>query len=152
MANFPLSLVQRNHQTELTDPTKRNQYPTYMKTRLILVAFVLTGVALAATPSKPVIPDEDVLFHSKVVDDFSLHVQLVNLQKETTLIRLSSLEGNTLFADRITRHNGYVQRLDLERIPEGKYLLRVKQGDFEITQVIVKKYNQLLLSKAKESR
>lgn len=115
---------------------------------MLMLAMTLT---LSANPISASSDGGGTTLKSKVVDNFSLHLQLINLEQEQTFIKLASLDGDTFFQDFIARHNGYVQVLNLEDIPYGKYVLTIRQDDETITQVVVKTEDKLILSKVNES-
>ncbi len=113
-----------------------------MKRLLMSLALALPMLQLLATP-----PIENVLLSTKV-DQRSLVVHLANLQKEKTVLTLESLDSRETFHEQvITDHNGYNRRLNLNELPKGRYILRVKQGNGSLRQVVVVDQNSILCSK-----
>lgn len=77
----------------------------------------------------------------------TLMLRLANLQKVKTNITLHDLEGNDYFSRRVTDHNGYLIKLNLADVPEGRYIMRIRQANGqEIAQVIYKSDGDLMLS------
>ena len=113
-----------------------------MKRLLMSLALALPMLQLLATP-----PIENVLLTTKV-DERSLVVHIANLQKEKTLITLESLDSRETFHEQVINdHNGYSARLNLNELPKGRYILRVKQGNGSLRQVLVVDQNSILCSK-----
>ena len=113
-----------------------------MKRLLMSLALALPMLQLLANP-----PIENVLLSTKV-DERSLVVHLANLQKEKTVLTLESLDSRETFHEQvITDHNGYNGRLNLNELPKGRYILRVKQGNGSLRQVVVVDQNSILCSK-----
>ncbi|MEM6397386.1 MAG: hypothetical protein AAF741_13645 [Bacteroidota bacterium] len=81
------------------------------------------------------------------VDGMDLNLRLTNLQQETTFVNLSTIDGDEVFfTERIAKHNGYAVGLQLDDLPDGRYLLTVKKGDTVKHQVVVIENGDLLLS------
>ncbi|MBK9489845.1 MAG: hypothetical protein IPO07_14535 [Haliscomenobacter sp.] len=114
-----------------------------MKRLIMSLALALSMLQLLATP--PII--ENVLMNTSV-DDRSLVVHLANLQKEKTSITLESLDSRETYHEQnITAHNGYMTRLNLSKLPKGRYILRVKQESGSLRQVLVIDQHSILCSK-----
>ena len=113
-----------------------------MKRLLMSLALALPMLQLLAT-----LPIENVLLSTRV-DERSLVVQLANLQKEKTVLTLESLDSRETFHEQVINdHNGYNARLNLNELPKGRYILRVKQGNGSLRQVLVIDQNSILCSK-----
>lgn len=113
-----------------------------MKRLLMSLALALPMLQLLANP-----PIENVLLNTKV-DERSLVVHLANLQKEKTVLTLESLDNRETFHEQvINNHNGFNARLNLNELPKGRYILRVKQGNGSLRQVVVVDQNSILCSK-----
>ena len=113
-----------------------------MKRLLMSLALALPMLQLLAT-----LPIEDVLLSTRV-DERSLVVQLANLQKEKTVLTLESLDSRETFHEQVINdHNGYSARLNLNEMPKGRYILRVKQGNGSLRQVLVIDQHSILCSK-----
>ncbi len=59
----------------------------------------------------------------------SIEVQLANLQQQTTRIALQDLEGTVWFSESVSKQNGYSKKLDLNGMPEGRYLCLVQHPE-----------------------
>ncbi len=113
-----------------------------MKRLLMSLALALPMLQLLAT-----LPIENVLLSTRV-DERSLVVQLANLQKEKTVLTLESLDSRETFHEEVIHdHNGYSARLNLNEMPKGRYVLRVKQGNGSLRQVLVIDQHSILCSK-----
>ena len=116
--------------------------PDIMKRLLMSLALALPMMQLLAT-----LPIENVLLSTRV-DERSLVVQLANLQKEKTVLTLESLDSRETFHEQVINdHNGYSARLNLNEMPKGRYILRVKQGNGSLRQVLVVDQHSILCSK-----
>lgn len=112
--------------------------------------FVLALMALTFTASADNEPDGQLLIKSKVVEQNVLVVQLVNLQQEATRVSIQSLDGDTtFFQENIRKHNGYIRKINLENLKDGRYLIEVTQDDIAKKQVILIRDGQLRLSAVK---
>ena len=113
-----------------------------MKRLLMSLALALPMLQLLAT-----LPIENVLLSTRV-DERALVVQLANLQKEKTVLTLESLDSRETFHEQVINdHNGYSARLNLNEMPKGRYILRVKQGNGSLRQVLVIDQHSILCSK-----
>lgn len=76
-----------------------------------------------------------------------LMLQLANLQQINTTITLHNLEGDSYFRQQVNKHNGYLLKIGLSGIPNGRYIMRIRQANGqEVNQIIYKSEDQLLLS------
>lgn len=114
-----------------------------MKRLIMSLALALPMLHLLATP--PTI--ENVLLNTQV-EERTLVIQIANLQKEKTTLTLESLDSSETFHEQvINEHNGFSTRLNLKAMPKGRYILRVKQGERSLRQVVVLDQNSILCSK-----
>lgn len=104
-----------------------------------------TQVQANTTPAK-------LLLKVEAVNESHLTLHLANLQQETTVLRILDFDGATYLRKTITEHNGYALDINLEDLPEGRYLLRVNQKDSQVDQVIFKGDGLLLVSQPKPSK
>lgn len=80
------------------------------------------------------------------VDENILLLHVANLEQESTTVALQDLAGNTYFTQHIKNHNGYAMKVNIESIPEGRYVLSIQQKDERKTQIIYKGKDQILFS------
>ena len=110
-----------------------------MKTPWILTAFLglcLLTVNLQANPLP--LPDETkLILRSSVEGEQNMHVHLANLQQRYTRVMLTTIDGDRLAAKSINNHNGYRVAFDLSKLDDGRYLLKVEQGETTLTQVVL---------------
>lgn len=100
-----------------------------------LLAFCCLFAAPAAAHHSQ--SNEPLVVRSQLFEG-GLEVLIANLEKQTATISFTSLDGRQqMFTDRITKHNGYSYKLNLDQLPHGRYLLTVKKGDAVRQQVIV---------------
>jgi hypothetical protein len=91
--------------------------------------------------------DEDPRIKSEVADYMSIKVQIINLQKETAVVKIEDLSGKEYYKRTIKDHNGFVRKLDLNALSKGRYLLKIEQGDQEWIQVVFVDDGVIRLSK-----
>lgn len=116
-----------------------------MKRLLLSLALALPMLQLLATPHPSLI--ENVMMNTKV-EDRSLVVRLANLQKEKTVLTLESLDGLEVYHEQVINdHNGFNAKLNLNDLPKGRYVLKIKQNSGALRQVIVVDPNSILCSK-----
>ncbi len=119
-----------------------------MKTFLrsgLLALFLLCAYAPISAHAQ--VGDQDPMRVTSEADGMSLNILLVNLQKETTTINLSTIDGEEVFfTEEIANHNGYNMELQLQELPEGTYLLTVIKGNKIRHQVVVIEFGDVLLS------
>lgn len=73
----------------------------------------------------------------KPTETKAIQITLANLQQTTTNLALKNLDGKVYYYDTIRKHNGYGKNLNLDKVPQGRYLLTVWQKDTEVTSVVV---------------
>lgn len=89
-----------------------------------------------------------LLYKVKPLQEKTITLRLANLQQQSTKVSIKSLSGTVYFEDFIRKHNGYIKKINLERLPNGKYTVNIKNGSTEIVQVIVIKENDIQFSQA----
>lgn len=99
----------------------------------LAMCLAISSFAFAGTSSTP---DEDPIFRVKPIESKSFQVTLANLKKTTTSISLTNLSGTTFFKETIKKHNGYSKKLNLNKLPNGRYVLTVKQNGEKYSKVI----------------
>jgi len=116
-----------------------------------IVALCLLLPALPALAGDPPAGEiEHVIVRTEVVDDYALQLRLANLQKETTKVEIKHLtRGTSYFSNYIRNHNGYATRMDLQKLPKGKYVLEISQQDDRRAIVMRISEYGLFLSEAK---
>lgn len=109
--------------------------------------FVLALMALTLNASASNEPTGDLRLKSHVVENHVIVLQLYNLQQAKTKVSIKSLDGETtFFSDLIRNHNGYIQKINLEKLANGRYMLQVEQNQQTKTQVILVRNNKVQLS------
>lgn len=104
-------------------------------------------LSTSATAAPVPMTDADPIITRTAVDNDHVELTVANLLKERTLINLINLETDEVhFTKRVTDHNGYSVRLSLKEMPEGRYVLCVKNGDTVRRQVIMKTETGILCS------
>jgi hypothetical protein len=117
-----------------------------------LSILVIASAVFYSSPTLANTPPIEFILNVETVDQNHLILQLANLQQETTVISLQDFEGNTYFRQTVTKHNGYAANINLEALPEGRYLLRINRKDSQIDQVVVKNEDTLFVSQPKASK
>lgn len=117
-----------------------------------LSVLAIASAVFYCTPALANTPPAKLLLKVETVDQNHLKLHLANLLQETTVISIQDFEGTTYFRQTITDHNGYAANINLEALPEGRYLLRVTQKDNQIDQVVLKGEDTLFVSQAKASK
>lgn len=110
--------------------------------------FVLALMALTLNVSAANdVPNGEMRLKSKVVEQNVLVVQLYNLQQAKTKIKIQSLDGKTtFFSDFVNNHNGYIRKINLENLTDGRYKIQVEQNDQSRTQVVLVRGSKVQLS------
>jgi hypothetical protein len=112
---------------------------------LAVAVFWCTTLGATSTPDK-------LLMKTHTVENTHLVLQLANLQQQKTVVSISDFAGTTYSRQTITDHNGYSVSMDLEQLPEGRYVLLVSQNGQQMKQIIYKNENMLLVSKIKAAK
>ncbi len=120
-----------------------------MKTKCLLpgllsLALLLPLSSFAATPGNP-----HLRMETKAVAGMVVRVQLVNMQQQAAQITLQELDGSVLYEHTIRKHNGFNLDLNVAKLPEGRYILTVKQDDTVRTQVIAIDNGEIMFSQIK---
>jgi hypothetical protein len=106
-------------------------------TFVLLLSFTVIPSGNANAGTMPG-PDEPMITRSHMAVG-GLEVMLANLEKEATSIKLINLDSNqTYFTDVVRKRNGYSWNLKLDKLPIGRYVLKIKKGDTLRQQVILK--------------
>jgi hypothetical protein len=106
----------------------------------LLCTYSYANTTLPATPAKML-----VKVHQLESGVIMLH--LANLQQVNTTITLHDLEGASYFRQQVSDHNGYSLKMSLSEVPDGRYIMRIRQADGqEVSQIIYKSEDRLLLS------
>ncbi|MCO6476468.1 MAG: hypothetical protein J5I94_07595 [Phaeodactylibacter sp.] len=120
-----------------------------MKTfRIALAALALLAISLPVRAN--VNPFDLIKFCTKQVEAKKVVVELANLAQQPTSILLKSTFGEVYYKDHIRKHNGHRALLDLEQLPEGRYILSVIQKGETKSQIIKITKDRLLVSQCAE--
>ena len=107
---------------------------TYLFSLCLLFCLVSTN-AFANTSVED--PQEPLIVRSYLVTD-GLEITLANLQKTRTTVKLENLDLDKLvYSDIVRNHNGYSYNLNLNNLPNGRYLLSVTKNNAVRQQVLV---------------
>lgn len=120
-----------------------------MKPFMLICALLLCGI-LVVPLRADADPEATVLFKAKRLNQQTLAIQLVNLQQRTTMVTLTNTAGEIFYQEVVTKHNGFVKRINLEKLPEGLYELIVQQGTEKMTRLIKMDGTTVLYSKVCE--
>ena len=120
-----------------------------MKTKCLLpgllsLALLLPLSSFAAAPTNPYLRMD-----TKEVSEKTVRIQLANLQQQAAEVTLENIDGKVMYEYTIRKHNGFNMDLDLAKLPEGRYILQVKQGDTIRTQIISINNGMMLFSQIK---
>lgn len=117
-----------------------------VKITLLMLACLAISLPNFAAPN-PGADDSDMIVRTEVVGEKAIQLQLVNLQKQTTRVAITSLDGNVrYYRDYIYDHNGYMGLLHLDKLDPGRYLLEVQNGEQTETIVMKIEPDQVLVS------
>lgn len=119
-----------------------------MKIFKSLLFLALMSLALSVSANNN--PDGKLRVKSQVVDNHAIVIQLINLQQVATSVTIKDLDGDTTyFQETVRKHNGYLRKINLENLANGRYLVQVKQGGVSKQQVVLVRGNSLQLSSVK---
>lgn len=112
---------------------------------------LLLGLAIFSLPAmantNPEPADGKLIFKT-TVDGKSVIYRLSNLQKQDTKVAIYSMNGDTrYYKGYISDHNGYAKRLNLKKLPEGKYKMVVENELESVTKVMKIEDDMILFSK-----
>ncbi|MCO6476467.1 MAG: hypothetical protein J5I94_07590 [Phaeodactylibacter sp.] len=110
---------------------------------------LLTAMSLPMWAT-PIATPGEITVKTKAVEQKSVAVHLYNLGQETTTLQIQGRQGKVYYEKNIFNHNGFSMLLDLEQLPEGSYILYVKQKDEVKSQVVRVTEEGLLLSQVVE--
>ena len=106
-----------------------------MKTsRMALAALALLTIAQSLRANTP--PSDVMYFCTQAVEAKKVMVHLANLDEQPTQIMLMGTFGKVYYKEFIRKHNGHRALLDLEQLPDGRYILSARQKDETKSQVI----------------
>lgn len=122
-----------------------------MKTqRTIIAAFVLM-IAATFTLNANTEPGKMIVRLKQTSADI-LYLQVANLQEARTHVCLTDLQGKIWFSEYVWNENAYAKNLDLDGMPEGEYVLFVKNKlDQHIQPFARNSYDITFFETAKES-
>ncbi len=115
---------------------------------LVVATFMVSANAFANLPVAE--EDKGMIINVDQVADKQFVLHLANLEKQVTLIQIEDLKGRVYFNERVRNHNGYARKINLKKIPEGRYILSIKQDQKNFAQVMVVQDNKVVFSKMKE--
>ncbi len=113
---------------------------------LLTCALLFTGITAFALPSAIESPEADLKFKSEAIDYRIVKILLINLQQETTTVKLADMQGKEYYRRVIRDHNGFARKLDLKGLDNGRYLLSVEQNGEEWIQVVLVDDQGVMLS------
>lgn len=117
-----------------------------MKTLFLSAILLSSFVSVPLETGNPSNPEEPLIVRSQA-GITGLEVILANLEQEATKISLTDLDKDEVyFSEVIRKHNGYSMNLQLDKLPEGRYLLSVKKGEALRRQVLLKTEAGLMCS------
>jgi hypothetical protein len=112
--------------------------PSAMKTCLfsLCLLFCLSTTNAFANPL-PEDPQEPLIVRSYLATG-GLEVTLANLEKTRTTLKLEDLDRDkVVYSHMVRNRNGYSYNLNLDKLPEGRYLLSVTKNNTVRQQVLV---------------
>lgn len=112
---------------------------------LFLCLAIFTVPAMANTTTEPT--EGKLIFKTKV-EGKTVVYRLSNLQKLDTEVSIYSMDKNTrYYKGYINNHNGYVKRLNLNQLSNGKYKIVVNNGGEKLTKIMKIEEDMILFSK-----
>ena len=96
--------------------------------------------------------DGSLLMSVTAAGDEAIVLRVANLQQEATTVSLMDLDGNIYYRQSINNHNGYLMKVNIASIPEGRYILKVHQKEQHRTQVIYKSTDNILISQVSDAK
>ena len=116
----------------------------YLKSGVLVVLMALSGVALGNTE---IVKSNDNI-SSGELNGFEVNVYprengliAVNFKKdinETVEVKIYTLYGKRVFKQKISTHEMVANRYDMTRLPDGQYIVEVKNRDYIIRKVVNK--------------
>ena len=129
-------------------PISKYFNPLMMKSIRFLALVATLALTLPAFAMANNTPAPGKLKFSTKVDGKKVMVHLANLQEMTTTISLENLNGDTRFyRGTIKKHNGYATQLHLDKLPNGRYTLKVDNNGEHYAKVIKVEGDQVWISK-----
>ena len=111
--------------------------------------FALFAVALFVYSPSTVnaLDNLPLIAKTKVVEGKTIQLNLANLQKVYTRVEVTNFDQSTLyFEDNIRKHNGYINRINLEQLRDGIYHLTVRNNKKTYKQVVKIRDGKIYLS------
>jgi len=113
-----------------------------------LFMMLLLGLTFSISLSATTNPDGSMIARTKVVKEKTINLQLLNLKQQETQVTLTDLYENEKFYGTVIRkHNGFVKQLNLKKLKDGNYLIKVKSGDETLQQVVRIRGNDIMFSR-----
>ena len=117
-----------------------------MKKTIFLM--LLLGLSFTISLQATNAPTNPVKATTEVVKEKTIALRLFNLQKFTTKIELTDLYGEANYYKTTVRdHNGFAKKLNLKKLQDGNYLMKITQNGETIQQVIRIRGNKIMFSK-----
>jgi len=111
--------------------------PDSMKSLKLLFSLLLLASMPFFAQANPITPDNEPIVKTEV-EGMVLTLNLANLGGKDAKIEITSLFDRVEFHKYwVKDHNGYGQRLNFKKVPQGRYLLKVRH-DGEIYQKVLK--------------
>lgn len=74
---------------------------------------------------------------TQAVKEKVINLRIVNMQQQKVRIALTDVtEDLTFYKKHVKNHNGFAENLDLQSLPEGRYMITVTTKDQKWQQVI----------------
>ena len=121
-----------------------------MKKLMLFAAMVCAIASAPAFAHTPAIDDGEVIINVNQLEGKQFILHLANLEQQTTNIKLEDLQGTVYYTEMVRKHNGYAKKLNLRKLPEGRYILSVLQDNKKFVQVVVIQDDKLMFSKISE--
>lgn len=122
---------------------------------LLLVALVL---AVATAFSQPVQTGPDPQMKGKLIINVdkgdqvkTIDIHLANLQKERTQIALQHVNSDLVYSEWVWGEHGFAKKINLNGMPEGEYVLFVRNKNIAYAQAIAMDDEDLALFKTPQT-
>ena len=119
---------------------------------LMLIAAVVCSMACIPVSAATTAPadDGDLIINVDQLNNKQFILHLANLEQQSTSIMIKDLSGTTYYRETVKDHNGFAKKINLRKLPEGRYVLSITQNDRQFTQVVLVDTEKLLFSKITE--
>lgn len=116
--------------------------------RLIFSVLTVFAVGSISFANPTIINDDDegIIVNIKKVEAKTIKLLLANLEQESTKISIQDQSGTTYFKSFVNNHNGYSQKIHLDKMPLGKYLFEVKNDSQRVIYVMVVRESGIIFS------